>query len=255
MSPGARFALAEDCLGIGKHSRVVAATDRHTKSTVAIKIMPRTGPSSVDEADFQHEIRVLTRLMQLPRSSVAYVLHENGIIHTDLHPDNIMFLSAKKTTQTFYGLDDSFHDRTVLKSTEIRIIDFGCVDEDATNCEGLTGTSGYQAPEVIMEWKWTNRVDHFAIGCIIAEMITHQPLVPRFSGTREETLTIMDTILGPFPDPLKATIEEDIPSLYGFDGWILSGRAVLFLDIAKKIKDQIEDADAAARDIAEPRDE
>ncbi|KAJ7433016.1 kinase-like domain-containing protein [Mycena galericulata] len=143
-------------------------------------------------------------------------------------------------------MDNTFRERKVLKSTEIRIIDFGNGNEATEKCKGIAGTAGYQAPEVIMEWNWTNTIDHFSIGCIIAEMLTYEQLIPIFAGTREETLVFMDKILGPFPETMRMEIDDDYPpSKYGtFDGWILSGRATLFMDNAKTLQELIEDRDA-----------
>ncbi|KAJ7490427.1 kinase-like domain-containing protein [Mycena galericulata] len=185
-----------------------------------------------------HQIREISRqVIQATR-----FLHDNGIIHTDLNPSNIMFVNTARTKQRFYGLDNLFHDRNVLVSTEIRIIDFGSVNEDGAKCKGSTGTPGYQAPEIVMEWSWTQRIDHFAIGCIIAEMLTYQPLIPQFDGTTEETLTIMDKTIGPFPDPIKAEIEADFPNLPDSGS---TNQDFIPETNADLTQDRIEDPDAA----------
>ncbi|KAJ7750577.1 kinase-like domain-containing protein [Mycena metata] len=148
-----------------------------------------------------------------------------------------MFINTGKTTQSFYGLDNTFRDHTIITSTEIRVIDFGSATETTNWCEGTRGTPGYQAPEIVM--------DHFAIGCIIAEMLTYKPLIPCFSGDREETMSFMDRILGPFPELMRHRIEKELPSPFGFDGVILNGRATLYLDIVKTAAERIEDPEAA----------
>ena len=78
-------------------------------------------------------------------------LHSNGIVHRDCKPENIL-------------LDDKGH---------LRISDLGLALQmsDGKVACGRVGTTGYMAPEVIKNDKYTYSPDFFAMGCIIYEMI------------------------------------------------------------------------------------
>ncbi|KAJ6562865.1 kinase-like domain-containing protein [Mycena vulgaris] len=187
-----------------------------------------------------HQIKEISRqLIQGTR-----YLHDNGIIHTDLNPANIMFISAAKSRQKYYGMDNTFHERNTLKSSEIRIIDFGSVNEESNACKGQAGTPGYQAPEVVLGRDWTETIDHFAIGCIIAEMLTGKALIPQFTGHAQDTIAIMEKVLGPFPAPLRVQMETQVPGAFACDTCTdRSGNRGIyrFLQTAKTLNEKIED--------------
>ncbi len=83
---------------------------------------------------------------------------ENGLIHKDLKPENIMFCLGG----------------------EIKVIDFGLTKIEAD--EGaVLGTPGRMAPEQIRSEKLDLRTDIFALGLIVQEMIDgHSPFAKNF---------------------------------------------------------------------------
>ncbi|VDM94852.1 unnamed protein product [Thelazia callipaeda] len=85
-------------------------------------------------------------------------MHRSGIIHRDLKPSNIVV-----------------NDKCVLK-----ILDFGLARKIETG-ERMTVyvvTRYYRAPEVILGLPYDEKVDVWAIGCILAEMINRKILFP-----------------------------------------------------------------------------
>ncbi|KAJ7603535.1 kinase-like domain-containing protein [Mycena polygramma] len=178
-------------------------------------------------------------------------LHDNGIVHTDLKPSKIVFVSNETVKHRFYGMDNIFHHRTILKTAEIRILDFGGGHRltSEPHQSGMIGSAGFRAPDVIMEWPLTETVDHFALGCIIAQMLTSKPLLPTLAGSKIEEVAFMDKILGPFPDNLTKTVQKDmLPAFDHRNNWgssTFSDTKQQQLKNAKTVSEQIEDRDAA----------
>src|SRR5207245_3200417 len=79
--------------------------------------------------------------------------HQNGIIHRDVKPSNIM----------------------ILNSGEVKVADFGIARIDAsefTIVGDLLGTPAYMAPEQFSGAPVDTRTDLFAAGVILFEMLT-----------------------------------------------------------------------------------
>ncbi|KAJ7502488.1 kinase-like domain-containing protein [Mycena galericulata] len=146
-------------------------------------------------------------------------LHQNGIIHTDLSSCNVMLLSMGSHLHKCYGADDTFHDKEILISTEIRIIGFGSVGESINAFGEIIGTAGYRSPEILLGWEWTETVDHFAIGCMLAELDTCRRLFPppivQTDDAAEDAyyLLIMDHVVGPLTTEMKTTVQTHWPGL------------------------------------------
>jgi len=88
--------------------------------------------------------------------------HEAGVIHRDLKPENVLITGAGT----------------------VKVVDFGIAHVDSINtrltAEGeVVGTPAYMAPEQLIGSAVDARVDIYAVGVILAEMLTGQhPLAP-----------------------------------------------------------------------------
>ncbi|KAJ7773126.1 kinase-like domain-containing protein [Mycena metata] len=270
--------------GIGRYSEVVPALDQATSEIVAVKIIRRTGEDRVEKEHFDREVRILRELMRLPPSSIArfcqikdhfstqdyffivfekygnnletvllnprlspFPLYQCKEISRQLVQATRLFVSNATTTQQFYGLDNVFRNRTILKSTEIRIVDFGSVLEDTSRSTGMIGTAGYRAPEVLLNWPWDKSIDQFALGCIIAEIITYNPLIQHNPLNAIEDIAIMDKVLGPFSSDMADRIRAEFPAAldYRTTSTEISDVTSQYLTTTKTILDRIEDKDAA----------
>ena len=121
--------------------------------------------------------------------------HQNGIVHRDVKPSNIM----------------------VLNSGEVKVADFGIARIDAsefTIVGDLLGTPAYMAPEQFAGAPVDKRTDLFAAGVILFEMLT---AVKPFRGKSiTEIISFMETrgpedirALNPaVPDSLKRVITK-----------------------------------------------
>merc|ERR1712032_1129266 len=93
------------------------------------------------------------RLCSEVASGLSY-LHGRGLMHRDIKPENIM-LDAKGSA---------------------KIADFGCCTESAGNKTLECGTQAYFAPEMIEGAGYDQRVDVWALGILLYEMLVgHSP--------------------------------------------------------------------------------
>jgi serine/threonine protein kinase len=122
-------------------------------------------------------------------------LHALGYTHTDLKPDNVV----------------------IYNDLRVQIIDFGCCMKSTelnpavpTDSEGnlyLT-TRWYRAPEVVLATKdyLSPRMDMWALGCILVEMLTGFVLFP--SVDEEDLLAMIEIFLGPVPNNVLMTSDN-----------------------------------------------
>lgn len=105
-------------------------------------------------------------------------IHSAGIIHRDLKPGNL----------------------AVNQDCELKILDFGLARHAEPEMTGYVVTRWYRAPEVILNWMhYTQTVDIWSVGCIMAEMINGKTL---FKGKdyMDQLTQIMKVTGVPGPD-------------------------------------------------------
>ncbi|XP_072175455.1 mitogen-activated protein kinase 14B-like [Diadema setosum] len=84
-------------------------------------------------------------------------IHSAGVIHRDLKPSNI----------------------AVNEDCELRILDFGLARSSDDEMTGYVATRWYRAPEIMLNWMhYTEKVDIWSVGCIMAELISQKTLFP-----------------------------------------------------------------------------
>jgi len=85
-------------------------------------------------------------------------MHKHGFFHRDLKPENLL-----------------------VKHDFVKIADFGLAREVRSKppYTDYVSTRWYRAPEILLRaTAYNSPVDMFAMGCIMAEMITNKPLAP-----------------------------------------------------------------------------
>lgn len=137
-------------------------------------------------------------------------LHEQRFTHTDLKPENVMFESSdclerfsKRSKRTV----------NILKSTNIKLIDFGSATHDEEHHSTIVSTRHYRGPEVLLELGWSHPCDMWSIGTIIFELYRGHTLFQTHDN--REHLAMMERILGPFP---RRMIESTRKEKYFYRG-------------------------------------
>ena len=121
------------------------------------------------------------KIASLLCEAVQY-LHDHGVIHRDLKPQNIMI-----------GCDGT-----------IRLLDFGLAKATAARrvtfagCTPALGTPDYMAPEQVTGKRGDARTDIYSLGALLYEMLTGQP---PFAG--DNPLAAMNARLLGDPVPLR----------------------------------------------------
>jgi len=104
-------------------------------------------------------ISEIKTLMQQLLEATAY-LHDNWVIHRDLKTSNLLFNN--------HGM--------------LKVADFGLAREYGSPLKPYTHnvvTLWYRAPELLLgQKKYTPAIDMWSIGCIFAELISKEPLLP-----------------------------------------------------------------------------
>ncbi len=137
------------------HIRDAARTSDGVPYLVMEYLDGRTLASIVKEGAM--EVTTIVGLAAQIAAALA-ALHEAGVIHCDVKPENLFVLS----------------DRAWGTLPQVKVIDFGVsrrVDEPATEDASIAGTPAYMAPE---QWKGrpVPASDVYALGCVLYELVT-----------------------------------------------------------------------------------
>ena len=121
-------------------------------------------------------------------------IHRLKICHTDLKPENIMFVSSE-----FTEIYSEKRGRSIrlVRDPRVKVIDFGSAVMEGERRPTTIQTRHYRAPEVILECGWSYPADIWSLGCIVYELLTGQCLYMTHDNL--EHLAMMERFLGSLP--------------------------------------------------------
>src|ERR1043166_5329929 len=138
------------------------------------------GPIPVDEA--------LTIATQIGDALEA--AHDLGITHRDLKPGNVMIRSDGSVKVLDFGLAQQ-----ISPNSDARLSNSPTLTMGMTAAGAFLGTASYMAPEQARAKKLDKRVDIWAFGVVLYEMITGERL---FQG--EDAVEILAAVVNGKPD-------------------------------------------------------
>ncbi|KAI0349056.1 kinase-like protein [Trametes cingulata] len=147
-------------------------------------------------------------------------LHSQGIIHTDIKPDNIALKFGDTVSVRWLDTLTGYHDKRILVSTQICIIDLGNAIEvePSVGNYGRVGARAYRAPEVVLGLPWSYGVDAFNIGCVMAELYLQENLLKLDIEGDIEYLAAIDALVGPFPEDYALMVNARFPNIFTLTG-------------------------------------
>jgi dual specificity tyrosine-phosphorylation-regulated kinase 2/3/4 len=119
-------------------------------------------------------------------------LEQYCIIHCDLKPENILLVDESALT--------------------VKLVDYGSGCFRSEQVYTYVQSRFYRAPEVILRINYTEKVDIWSFGCILAELSTGEPLFP--GNNEQEQLEYIMEVCG---IPPKAMIEKSRKKEHYFD--------------------------------------
>jgi serine/threonine protein kinase len=142
--------------------------DQYMKSSRVVSLVHEHTPHF-------RELQICNIMMQISRG-LAFI-HGHQEVHRDIKPQNSIILNLKPSS----------HLNVVLYSCKHKawkVADFGLTSEGNSqslrSTEAPSGTPGYRPPELLQpeenlgKYQYNNKVDIWAMGCVLHELIVHE---------------------------------------------------------------------------------
>jgi serine/threonine-protein kinase len=173
--------------------------------------------------------------------------HVRGIVHRDLKPDNILLGDFGEVYILDWGV------AKILGEDDSEFADLHSGDHHATRAGAAIGTPGYMAPEQAHGLPDVDgRADIYALGCVLFEILTGEPLHPR-PFVPGDTTQLTTAELAPPPSP-RAEARGIPPELDALCAAATAPERALRLATARELGDRVQRFLDGDRDLARRRD-
>ncbi|HEY5947147.1 MAG TPA: serine/threonine-protein kinase [Kofleriaceae bacterium] len=177
----ARFLREAKVQGRLEHPGVVPVHDLGGDDSAPYFAMKRlTGTTLHDVLAAHDQVKWPRRVLLARFVEVCLAIefaHKRGVIHRDLKPANIMLGDYGEAYVLDWGLariaDEP--DSGAIHNSDLR----GDSGVGQTEAGAMLGTPGYMAPEQMRGESIDQRTDVYALGCILFEILTGEPAIPR----------------------------------------------------------------------------
>src|ERR1700676_4001102 len=196
----ARFRIEAQAAGGLTHPGIVAVYEYGEEGAFAYIAMEYIEGRSLRECFDQKApfsvaqvVNVLSQLLE----ALQYA-HDRGVWHRDIKPANIL----------------------VMSNGQVKVTDFGIARIESsmlTQVGAIMGTPGFIAPEMYLGDVFDNRIDVFAAGVVLYQLLAG---APPFVGTAEK---VMFKVC--YEAPLPPSVAGRLPSLQPFDAVVLKALA------------------------------
>jgi len=112
-------------------------------------------------------------------SALSYI-HELGMCHCDIKPENICMVSASRC--------------------KFKLIDFGSATLQFDCHNSYVQSRWYRAPEVMLGLPWDQKIDCWSFGCVLVELMVGRPIF--YGPSVEHVLAAQIALLGSIPERL-----------------------------------------------------
>ena len=168
---------------------LIGSFDYLTHKISIFTLYPMTLQQLIFSRDCEGFPLPMVQLVAQCLTPVIRALHDQNIIHTDIKPENIV----------------------IEDNSNVRLIDFGGCIFPSDPVFKYIQSRYYRAPEVLLEYPATPKIDVWSLGCVLAETFLGQPI---FAG--KDTLNMLQLIelrIGEFPRNMLSDLAGE-PSSY-----------------------------------------
>jgi len=196
----ARFRIEAQAAGSLNHPGIVAVYEYGEEGAFAFIAMEYVAGRSLRECFEQKTpfsvgqvVNILSQLLE-----ALQFAHDRGVWHRDIKPANIL----------------------IMPSGQVKVTDFGIARIESsllTQIGAVMGTPGFIAPEMYLGDTFDHRIDVFAAGVVLYQMLAG---APPYVGTAEK---VMFKVC--YEAPLPPSVAGRMPSLQPFDAVVMQALA------------------------------
>jgi serine/threonine-protein kinase len=142
------------------------------------RVTGKTLESTIEHASQQQLLRIFVDVCH----AIDFA-HSRGIVHRDLKPANIMLGDFAEVYVLDWGVA-----RVLAEAEDAHVLPRVPTDSGQTEIGSLLGTPGYMSPEQVRGESVGTATDVYALGSILFELLTREPLHPRGAAAISATL-------------------------------------------------------------------